>query len=131
MAAAKDNTIFRSACPFLPQHVIKMESRKQEESSMKPIRLKLQNCAPGMGLEQNPVFCWQYGDCDAGQRQRARRLTITRGHETVYDSGVEHTACQNDWEVPLVLETHTAYTAVVEAENENGEWQLRPHRSAL
>lgn len=92
---------------------------------MKAIDIKLQNCALDIGIEKDPVFCWKYADCDAGQRQKAFRLLLLQDGKMVYDSGKILTSEQNGWKVPVRLKTHREYETYIESENEEGQW----HRS--
>lgn len=79
---------------------------------MKPQNIRMINYYDPSGVEQDPVFAWEYGEQD-GSYQTAYRLVICcdpKKQDCIYDSGKVISEKQNNIEVKgLGLQSHTRY----------------------
>ena len=87
---------------------------------MKPVNVRLHNCKPGMGIERDPVICWEYHHRDGEQQQKACGIRLYKEDEIVYDSKMIETDKQNDHQIPMELESHQKYKVSVSAVNQFG-----------
>lgn len=87
---------------------------------MKPVNVRLQNCTPGMGIERDPVICWEYHHRDGEQQQKACGIRLYKEDEIIYDSKMIETDKQNDHQIPMELESHQKYKVSVTAVNQFG-----------
>ena len=85
---------------------------------MKPIKVRLQNCDTQVGIENNPVICWEYGTECGGKRQTACRILLNCQDENCYDSGWMQTNKQNNHLLKINLKSHQHYEIVVEIKDE-------------
>lgn len=87
---------------------------------MKAVQVKLQNCAVQAGIERVPVVKWEYTQKDAGNEQKAYRITISEGEKLVYDSDMQYSSRQNGIEAEFPLKTHKKYEMIIEITDKNG-----------
>lgn len=88
---------------------------------MKPIKVRLQNCDVQIGIERDPMICWEYEVNYGGMYQKRCRILVVKHNEVVYDSGWMNTKKQNNHIIKPLLNSHQCYHIVVEAEDEYGK----------
>lgn len=87
---------------------------------MKPIKVRLQNCDTQIGIEKDPVICWEYGAGSEGTKQKACRILLFCHDHNCYDSGWIQTRKQNNHKLKVQLKTHQRYEILVMTEDEKG-----------
>jgi hypothetical protein len=97
---------------------------KGDFRTMKPIEIRLQNAYSNIGIQESPMICWKYGN-DCGRRvQKACRIQILDGENTVFDSGILETQKQTEYLCDCKLESHKLYKVIVEILDSTDIWEM-------